>query len=186
MDGVYKNEEDGGISFFCKHHAPAGSVLIGKDTKNFTPLIIVILSILGLSLLRQFTEGWSSMFWMMDFMGIFLVTFGLFKLVDLQGFKEGFSTYDIIAKKLPAYGYVFPFIEIFLGIIYLVGYMYLWQNIFVLALAILGSISAYLVIARKDEIECVCLGTTFKIPMTWVTFFENLTMGTMVVLMILL
>lgn len=157
-----------------------------KDKKNFTPLIIVILSILAVSLLRQFSEGWDVMLWMMDFMGIFLVTFGLFKIVDLKGFKEGFATYDIIAKKIPAYGYAFPFIEICLGIIYLVGYMYLWQNILVLIISILGSLSAYLVIRNKDEIQCVCLGTLFKIPMTWVTFVENLTMGIMVAWMILL
>lgn len=190
MDGVYKNEEDGIISFFCKHHAPPGSVPVtknvAKNTKNFTPLIVVILSILAVSLLRQFTGGWNSMLWMMDFMGVFLVTFGLFKIVDLKGFKEGFSTYDLIAKKIPAYGYVFPFIEICLGVIYLAGYMYLWQNIFVIILALLGTASAYLVIKNKDEIECVCLGTAFKIPMTWVTFVENMTMGIMAVWMILL
>ena len=157
-----------------------------KDRNNFTPLIIVMLSVLILSLLRQSTQGLNVMLWMMDFMGIFLVTFGLFKVVDLKGFKEGFITYDLIAKKIPVYGYIFPFLEICLGIIYLAGYMYLWQNIVVLIFSILGAVSAYLVIRNKGEIECVCLGTAFKIPMTWVTFVENLTMGIMVAWMILL
>ena len=194
MDGVYKNEENGVTSFFCKHHAPPGSVPISesmdknvaKITNDFTPLILVILAILAISLLRQFTGGWNGMLWMMDFMGIFLVTFGLFKIVDLQGFKDGFSSYDLIAKRLPAYGYIFPFIEIGLGIIYLAGYMYLWQNILVLIISVLGIASAYSVIKSKDEIKCVCLGTAFKIPMTWVTIVENTMMGIMVVWMILL
>ena len=186
MDGIYRKEEAGIISFFCEHHAPDGSELIGKNKKDFTPFIIILISILLLSTLRQFTQGLDGMLWMMDFMGIFLVTFGLFKIVDLKGFKEGFATYDLIAKKIPAYGYAFPFIEICLGVIYLAGYMYPWQNISVLIISIIGSLSAYLVIKNKNEIQCVCLGTTFKIPMTWVTFGENITMGIMAAWMILL
>jgi hypothetical protein len=38
---------------------------------------------------------------MMDFMGIFFLVFGLFKLLDLQGFVNGFQQYDFFAKKFP-------------------------------------------------------------------------------------
>ena len=186
MDGIYRNESGGVMSFYCKHHAPSGSELVGTVNRNFTPLIIVVGAIFLLSLFRQYTNGVNSMVWMMDFMGIFLVTFGLFKVVDLKGFKEGFSTYDLIAKNFKSYGYIFPFIEVGLGVIYLAGYMYLWQNIAVLFLSLLGCISAYIVIQKKNEIDCVCLGTTFKMPMTWVTFTENLIMGIMAIWMVLL
>ncbi len=187
MDGIYRHEEwDGSIAFYCKHHAPVGSVLSGKVKRDFTPLIFVIGAIFLLSLFRQYTNGLNGMMWMMDFMGIFLVTFGLFKIIDLRGFKEGFSTYDIIAKNFNGYGYIFPFLETGLGVAYLAGYMYFWQNIIVVLLSLLGCISAYIVIQKKDDIECVCLGTAFKLPMTWVTFTENLTMGIMALWMVLL
>ena len=186
MDGTYRNEEEGTTVLYCKHHAPKGSVLAGGSKKNFTPLILVVSGVLFVSLFRQYTDGINGMMWMMDFMGIFLVTFGLFKLTDLKGFKEGFATYDLIAKNVSVYGHLFPFIEIGLGIMYLLGYMYVWQNGTVLVLSVVGCISAYKVIQRKDEVECVCLGTSFAIPMTWVTFTENLIMGLMVFFMILL
>lgn len=186
MEGHYRNKDKSVTTFYCKHHAPSGSILEGKVKRDFAPFVFVMGGILLLSLFRQLTNGLDFMMWMMDFMGIFLVTFGLFKLIDLQGFKEGFANYDLIAKRFTEYGYLFPFIEIGLGVIYLAGYMYLWQNIAVLFLSILGCISAYSVIHKKDKIECVCLGTTFTIPMTWVTFTENLVMGLMVSWMILL
>lgn len=46
------------------------------------------------------------------FMGVFFLVFGLFKLLDLRGFAMSYIGYDIIAKKVPSYAYVYPFLEI--------------------------------------------------------------------------
>jgi hypothetical protein len=49
------------------------------------------------------------------------------------------------------------------------------------------SISAYgvwKVLKVKGEIQCACLGTVFKVPMTKVTLFENLFMAAMALYMI--
>jgi hypothetical protein len=64
--------------------------------------------------------------------------------------------------------------------------MFLWQNLLVVILASIGVYTAYKSINQENEIRCVCLGTLFDLPMTWVTFFENALMLLMVIFMIIM
>ena len=59
------------------------------------------------------------------YMGVFLVFFALLKIFDLEGFRNGFAMYDLIAKRNSAWGFVYPFIELGLGLTYLAC---LWPN----------------------------------------------------------
>lgn len=188
MDATHNITDINNVThYFCERHSLKDLTLENKSkVKSLKPLLYVFLGITLLSLIRQYFLGINLMLWMMDFMGVFLVTFGLFKLYDLEGFVKGFSSYDIIAKRYKNYGYIFPFLEIILGGIYMLGFMFLWQNILVLIISILGSLSAYNIIIKKEEVHCVCLGTAFNLPMTWVTFLENFLMLTMVTFMILM
>ena len=191
MDAEYRDVVDGIVHNYCIHHKTIQSVKIGNipkksiftKIKDLAPLFSVILAISLLAGIRQIgnTDG---MLYMMDWMGLFLLSFGMLKLVDLTGFATGFASYDIIAKRFKHYGYVFPFIEIVLGILYLVGFMFILQNVLVLIISALGMYSAYRVITDKLEIRCVCLGTLFHIPMTWATFIENFLMAVMIILML--
>ncbi len=154
--------------------------------KKLLPLIYVFAFIFVFPLIRQSISYFNPMLYMMDFMGVFFLVFGLFKLIDLHGFVKGFQKYDFISRRFKSYGYVYPFLEIGLGIMYLLGLMFLWQNVLVLALSLIGIYTAYKYIDHADEIECVCLGTVFKLPMTWVTLSENLLMFLMVIFMTLM
>lgn len=159
------------------------NIINKSEIKELTPLTSVILIISLIALLRQIA-GVNMMLYMMDWMGLFLLVFGGLKLVDLKGFAESFASYDIIAKRIRNYGYIFPFLEIGLGVLYLNGYMFLLQNILVLIISALGMYSSYKVITNKLEIRCVCLGVLFYIPMTWATFIENFLMAIMIILML--
>ena len=191
MDGEYKEVVNSTPHYYCAHHKTEYSVKIENlskkniltTLKELAPLISVILGISLIALLRQIA-GINTMLYMMDWMGLFLLVFGGLKLVDLKGFALGFASYDIVAKRVRYYGYIFPFLEIGLGVLYLSGYMFLLQNILVLIISVLGMYSAYKVITNKLEIRCVCLGVLFHIPMTWATFIENFLMGAMVILML--
>ena len=172
--------------YFCEHHSLED--INSKKIKHYKllPLFFVITFIVFLSFVRQFVYGFDMMLWMMDFMGVFFIVFGLFKLYDLNGFVNVFRTYDVIAKRIPIFGYAYPFIEIILGIMYLASFMFLLQNIFALTLAGFGIYSAYDVIKNKKEIQCVCLGTVFNLPMTNVTLIENGVMFVMALFMLLM
>lgn len=172
--------------YFCHHHSLKNIQVKQSNHQKLLPLFYVFGLIIFLSLIRQFLNGIDFMMWMMDFMGIFFIIFGLFKLYDLSGFVEGFKTYDIIAKKFTVFGYAYPFIEILLGVMYLAGFMFMWQNIVALILAGLSIYSAYIAIRNKEEIQCVCLGTAFNLPMTNVTLIENGVMFVMALFMVLM
>ncbi len=194
MDGEFKETIAGTDHFYCEHHKTTNSIKVDlpvtipkKDflyhLKELFPLISIIGLVTLFASLRQL-DGFNWMLYMMDWMGLFLITFGGLKLIDLKGFTIGFASYDLIAKKFLNYGYMFPFLEIFLGTLYLAGFMYLSQNVLVLIISALGMYSAYKVIINKDEIRCVCMGTLFHIPMTWATFTENFLMAIMIILML--
>ncbi len=188
MDATHRETDAKNITHhFCEHHSIKDLNLSNKNSQNkyqkLLPLFLVFLFIFTFPVIRQI-NGVNGMLYMMDFMGIFFLVFGMFKLLDLKGFVVGFQQYDFVARRFPAYGYAYPFIEIGLGILYLMGYMFLWQNILVAILATIGIYTAYKYTDHKDDIRCVCLGTMFDLPMTWVTLSENALMLVMVLFMI--
>lgn len=190
MEGIYKSSTNRENTYYCPHHKTNDSIRISEnDSQNYKveelfPLLLAVSVVTLLSFARQIQNiDW--MLYMMDFMGLFLLCFGLLKLLDLKGYAQTFATYDLIAKRFTVYGYLFPFIEIVLGFMYLSGFMFFWQNVFVLILSLLGMYSAYEVIKNKHNVRCVCLGTYLHIPMTWTTFTENFLMALMAVLMLM-
>jgi hypothetical protein len=81
--------------------------------------------------------------------------------------------YDPLAKKVPLYGIIYPFIEILLGIMFLTRIeveLAIILTIIVLGITTIGVTQALL---NKKLISCACLGTTLKLPMTEATFIEN-------------
>lgn len=147
------------------------------DYKSRLPLMLVFLYIIGFALLSQLRSGhfeWMSM--MNAGMAGFFVVFSFFKLLDIRAFADAYGTYDIVAKRFNVYGYIYPFIELALGISYFTGFATLATNItnfFVMSLSTVGVARSLL---KKTKIQCACLGTVFNLPMSSVTLIEDLFM----------
>jgi hypothetical protein len=140
---------------------------------------------MGFTVLKQVNAGtFDPHSAMTDFMGGFFVVFSFFKLLNLKGFAEAYSTYDILAKKLPAYGYVYAFLELLLGAAYLTNFQPFLTNIFTFALMSFSSVGVIQNLMKKRKIQCACLGTVFKLPMTYITVTEDLLMACMAGLML--
>ena len=119
---------------------------------------------------------------MMDFMGLFFIVFSFFKFLDYKNFPRSFSMYDPIAKNIPLYGWIYPFIETFLGIMFLFRiqiFLSLVSTIIFLGVTTIGVVK---VLSNKEEIQCACLGTAIKLPMTIATLIEN---GIMIIMAII-
>ncbi|QIE59373.1 heavy metal transporter [Rasiella rasia] len=121
---------------------------------------------------------------MLDFMGLFFMVFSLFKLFDLKGFANSFSMYDPLAKMLPPYGYIYPFIEVILGVLLLMRVEVSVLLIVTLVVLIITTIGVTRSLVSKNTIQCACLGTVLDLPMTEATFIENTLMIVMALLMI--
>jgi len=116
---------------------------------------------------------------MSHFMGGFFLTFSFFKLMNLRGFAEGYQTYDVLAKRLPAYGLVYPFLELGLGVAFLTGFEPILTNaatLVLMSVSIMGVIQSLL---KKTQFQCACLGTIIKLPLSKVTLAEDALMITM-------
>lgn len=149
---------------------------------SYKPLLIILIFCSILSLVQKGVSHPETMY---SFMGYFFVFLSLFKFFDLQGFVDGFSTYDLLTKKFRAYGYAYPFMEFLLGIAYLSTfdhYVVNWITFVMMTISGLGVIKS---IYSGQEIKCVCLGTTLNVPLSTVSVLENLGMGGMAFMMAL-
>ncbi len=140
--------------------------------KQLKPLFIILGYILIASILLNY-KNWNSSNAMLDFMGLFYIIFSFFKILDIKGFSVSFRMYDPLAKQTPIYGYIYPFIEVLLGIMFLIRFE---VNIaLILTVIVLGitTIGVTQTLINKRSIKCACLGTTLNLPMTEATFIEN-------------
>ena len=153
-----------------------------NDVTNYKPLIIVVLFCFVLSLIQLKSTG----AFMYPFMGYFFIFLSLFKFFDLNGFVDGFSTYDLVTQRVRPYGYVYPFIELVLGCAYLAQFeLYItnWVTLIIMAISGLGVVKS---VRSGRDIKCACLGTAFKLPLSTVSIVENVGMGAMAVYKLIL
>ncbi len=110
---------------------------------------------------------------MHDFMGLFFMVFSFFKFLDLKGFQSSFKQYDPLAAALPFYGWVYPFLELGLGLCYIRDIVP--DGILIATIILLGitTVGIIRVLVQKKQMQCACLGTVLNLPMTEATFIEN-------------
>lgn len=142
----------------------------------------IILGIIAISILLQNNYGQTFEDWLRYFMSTFFVVFAGFKLLDLPGFVMSYIGYDLIAIRSMLYAKLYPFIELGLGVSYF--FKQDWADYITLPLMIIGAIGVTKQLARGSKINCACLGTYVKLPLTTVSLFEDLLMGGMAAYMI--
>ena len=146
-----------------------------SDFYKLTPLFLVLFAISISSWLLS-KNSYSIDNFMNYFMGIYFIVFGASKIIDLKNFPKSFAMYDPIASNFSFYGWAYPFVELALGLMFIAQF---FPFVAIVSTIILLSITTYGVIKvlmSDTEIECACLGTWMKLPMTKATFIENFIM----------
>lgn len=160
------------------------------DTRSwlatYRPLLIVFGYIVLTTSLSQLNQAtWSWMLWMQHFMAMFFLVFSFFKMLDIASFANSYAMYDLLAMRVKSYGYVYPFIELGLGLAYLTGWQMHavnWLTLVVMGFSSLGVIRSVL---NKQKIRCACLGAVFNLPMSFITIVEDLLMVAMAAAMLI-
>ena len=155
-----------------------------SELQQLFPLFLIFIFIIGASILLNYNP-WKSNGFMLDFMGLFYVVFSFFKFLDLKGFPESFKMYDPLAKAIPVYGFVYPFIELALGLLFLMRIQIPLALIVTLVVLGITTIGVTKTLLDKKSIQCACLGTALKLPMTKATFIENSVMIVMAIIMLI-
>ena len=155
-----------------------------SQIQELFPLFLIFFYITVFSIIINRTNFQLDNF-MYDFMGLFYIVFSFFKFLDYKNFPSTFSMYDPIAKIFPLYGWMYPFIETILGLLFLLRiqlFISLCVTITILGITTVGVTRSLM---NKSNIQCACLGTALKLPMTKATFIENFIMIIMAVWMII-
>jgi copper chaperone CopZ len=141
---------------------------------SLAPLFVAVGLIGAGSLASGGMEGF-----MGRFMGGFFLVFGGLKLLDLRGFVSAYAMYDLLAARVTAYGWVYPFLEVILGLGYLAVPNWPTLHAFTLGLMLFSSVGVVQSVSRGEKLKCACMGTAFNLPMTTVTVVEDLGMAAM-------
>jgi hypothetical protein len=154
-----------------------------QDQSSYKPIYLIFTYLLFINIVICYKGMW--MDFMANFMASFFLVFSFFKMLDLKGFADGYSSYDIVAKKFHYYGYVYPFIELGFGIAYILFATNIYLNIavfFVMLISTIGVVKAKL---TKQQFHCVCVGTLLKVPLGSLAIIEGVSMVLMSLLMII-
>lgn len=157
---------------------------LNHTIKDYIPLLVVFGFILLSSIIYVTLVGASIMTWMNAIMGFFFLFFALFKFIDLPSFAEGYREYDLIAKHSKIYSWTYPFIEIVLATLYLLGVMNIWLYVFTAIIMLINVAGIGIKLAKREKFMCMCLSTVLKVPLTTVSLIEYASMGIMAVAMI--
>lgn len=154
--------------------------------ETYKPILLIFAYISGATILVQLkNESFDWMEAMRYFMAGFFLVFSFFKMLNLKGFAESYVMYDVIAKRLPMWAYIYAFVELGLGVAYLINFNPVVTysiTLVVMSISIIGVLQSVL---NKRKIQCACLGDVFNLPMSTVTIIEDALMIIMSALMLI-
>jgi copper chaperone CopZ len=142
--------------------------------ETYKPILLIFVYISAISLISSLWSGnFNFMIFMRVFMAGFFLTFSFFKMLDLKGFANSYTMYDIVAKKFTGWGYIYAFLELGLGLAFALNFAPVFINAFTAVLMTVSLIGVLQSVLNKKKIQCACLGAVFNLPMSTVTIIED-------------
>lgn len=162
---------------------------IAEQTKSwfdiYKPILLIFFYISLATILIQFkNDNINFMEAMQHFMAGFFLVFSFFKFLNLKGFAESYVMYDVVAKRFPSWAYIYAFVELGLGIAFLINFNPLLTSSITFAVMSISIIGVLQSVLNKRKIQCACLGAVFNLPMSTVTIIEDALMIGMSAIMI--
>lgn len=154
---------------------------------TYKPVLLIFLYITVVTVLIQAgNRGFDLMQWMRHFMAAFFLVFSFFKMLNLKGFAESYVMYDVIARNIPAWAYLYAFVELGLGMAFLLNLDPFITSLVTAVVMAVSMIGVLRTVLNKKKIQCACLGAVFNLPMSTVTIIEDGLMIAMSVAMLLM
>ena len=174
----------GGYTDLKKHF---GYKVLGKDETTYRPVIAIFAStaLLALAIVLNLYEGFPVLTWLKWFFAISMVALAIQKLMDVEGFVNGFLGYDLLARRYVPYGYAYPFLELYTGVgmAALIGtdsplvWLVAPVGLFIGTVGAVSVIKA--VYVEKRDLKCACVGGGSNVPLGFISLSENLVMAGM-------
>ena len=166
------------------HSAPLANMTAEDIPRSFwdtyKPILLLFGYILGATLLIEAAaDAFDWMRWMRHFMAGFFLVFSFFKLLDVPAFAASYSSYDVVARRWLGWGYAYPFVELALGVLFLINFNPLITNALTFVIMGISTVGVVQSLLAKRRFQCACLGAVFNLPMSNITLFEDVLMVVM-------
>lgn len=153
--------------------------------QRYWPLIsLILIAMLAASALTYGLQK-TPLQWMHFFMGFFFCQFAMLKIFHPAQFAEGFQMYDLVAKKLPQWGLIYPLVELLLGLAYLSFFFPILTYVVTIIVMAVGAIGVIKTLKKGLDLRCACMGTVLDVPLSTVTLTEDIGMGMMALAMLI-
>lgn len=164
-----KEKRIGGYSDLAK--------LLEIDTENSSDKsYLPVITVFSVAMFMAIAESFS----MFRFMGFSLCLLSLLKLMKIRSFAKAFQHYDMLSKILPSYAFIFPFLELFVGLGFLANSFHFFVGMGALILGSLGTYSIYTAVyVEEKDLNCACVGGDTNVPLGAVSITENIIMTLM-------
>lgn len=170
-------------------HQPTQSVMVPAEVNRNEKLKLAgVYAVIAICATVMATVlGFDLQIWLEWFMGGFLIIFGSFKLIGYEAFVQMFPVYDPIAARSRAYTMVYPFIELFLGFLYVSNLLPVFRDLVTLVIFSIGAwgVLKYTSRTKNEAIQCACLGNVIKLSLSTVTLIEDVLMAGLSVIMLI-
>lgn len=119
------------------------------------------------------------------FIAFSMAVLAILKLQDVERFSTMFLNYDLLARRWPPYGVIYPFAEA-LAAILMAAHAAVWLSVpIALFIGTIGAVSVFkAVYVDRRKLKCACVGGSSNVPLGFVSLTENLMMVAMAIWMI--
>jgi len=119
------------------------------------------------------------------FIGFSMAVLAMLKLRDVEQFSTMFLNYDLLARRWPRYGYLYPFFELIAGVLMIAGALTWIAAPLALVIGGIGAVSVVkAVYLDRRELKCACVGGDSNVPLGFISLTENLMMIAMALAML--
>ncbi len=153
----------------------------------YKPILLIFGYIFGATLVVEAAAmEFDWMRWMRHFMAGFFLVFSFFKMLDIPAFAASYSSYDMVARRWLGWGYIYPFVELALGTMFLFDFNPLVANGLAFVVMGISTVGVLQSLLAKRKFQCACLGAVFNLPMSNITLFEDVLMVVMSGIMLII
>jgi glutaredoxin len=157
-----------------------GLTVKDKDAKTYTPVltVFVIAALMALAALWAISGDIVSVRLLEWFIAFSMAMLAMLKLRDIESFTNMFVGYDLLARRVVRYAYIYPFAEAAVAISMIAGGVFgLIAAPIALFIGIIGAVSVVkAVYIDKRELKCACVGGGMNVPLGFISLSENIAM----------
>jgi len=167
----------GGYDDLRKHF---GYAVKDPKKKTYTPVLVVFIisALLAAAANRAMTGQVLSIRTLEWFIAFSMGMLAMLKLRDIGTFSNMFVGYDLLARRVVRYAYIYPFAEGLSAVLMVAGGVFgLIAAPIALFIGTVGAISVIkAVYVDKRDLKCACVGGGANVPLGFVSLTENLAM----------